>query len=266
VEYAAACRYPVILVLVDVKSENAWYIWLQEWILLRRSLESPLREPNSSWDEWVSERQTVQAGLTDELRTIAKWESQSQLVLSLLDALRSAAAVENYEAVRALADIVDKSSTNFGDAPINALIDRAISIGSRLRGSTEGNAVSDQLFSLVRRLGNRVSLRTVAALVVRGHNEYSRTGLVGLGILYDEFPDHLKSLGLPEFFKPLQPHVAYYCAFREAFPGHHDLDSGLQSGFRFAGLEFSPSDRYMDKYMNRGPSAILDYLMPSSSD
>src|SRR5579862_3162295 len=38
-EYADACRYPVVMVAVDVASEQGWYLWLQDWLMQRRAVE-----------------------------------------------------------------------------------------------------------------------------------------------------------------------------------------------------------------------------------
>lgn len=261
VEYAASCRYPVIVVLVDIEAESAWYLWLQEWLLLRRSYDSPLREKQESWVEWVPERQSIQLGLDGELKSIAKWEGQTQLVLSLLDALHAAVAASNREVIEALTSSIEKSSAQLGDAPLNVLIDKAIELGNRMRCTPEGNAIADQLFSIVRKCGGRVSIDTVAALVLRG-DSYSRVGLSALAILYDEFPNHIKSLELPEFFLTREPRVAYYCAFREEFPAEHSSNVFADpSGFTYAGLKYVQPDMHWDKYANRGPAALLDYLM-----
>jgi hypothetical protein len=37
VEYAESCRYPVILVRIDLCAKQAWYLWLQKWILEERT-------------------------------------------------------------------------------------------------------------------------------------------------------------------------------------------------------------------------------------
>ncbi|MDK1024085.1 MAG: DUF4365 domain-containing protein [Gammaproteobacteria bacterium] len=261
VEYAASCRYPVVFVLVDIETESAWYLWLQEWLLLRRIYDSPLREKQDSWVEWVAERKSIQNGLDGELKSIAKWEGQTQLVLSLLDALHSAVAVQNQEVVEALTTVIEKSSAQLGDAPLNVLIDKAIALGNRMRGTQEGNAIADQLFSIVRKFGGRISIDTVAALVIRG-DSYSRAGFSALAILYDEFPGHIKSLRLPEFFLSQEPRVAYYCAFRENFPDENSSNVFADpSGFTYAGLKYVQPETHWDKYANRGPSALLDYLV-----
>lgn len=219
-----------------------------------------MREDQESWVEWVPERQTIQSGLEGELKAIAKWEGQTQLVLSLLDALRSAVATRNRELIEAITTIIEKSSTQLGDAPLNVLIDKAIALGDRMRGTAEGSAIADQLYSLVRKFGGRISIDTVAALVLRG-DSYSRMGLSALAILYDKFPNHLKSLGLPDFFSTREPRVAYYCAFREKFPAEHSSDICADpTDFTYAGLKYVQPEMHWDKYINRGPSALLDYL------
>jgi hypothetical protein len=91
-------------------------------------------------------------------------------------------------------------------------------MGDRLRGTLEGNAIAEQLFALVRKLGDQITVETVD-LMVRRQNTYSRTGLTGLGILYDEHFDHVSTLRLTKhFLENKLPEVAYFCALREAYP------------------------------------------------
>jgi hypothetical protein len=72
-------------------------------------------------------------------------------------------------------------------------------MGDRLRGTPQGNAIADQLFALVRKLGDQMTVETVD-LMVRRDDTYSQTGLTGLGILYDEHFPHASSLGLTKHF------------------------------------------------------------------
>lgn len=48
VEYAESCRYPVILMHVDTRAKEAWYVWVQEWLLRMRGA-GRLRQKQSSW-------------------------------------------------------------------------------------------------------------------------------------------------------------------------------------------------------------------------
>jgi hypothetical protein len=105
-----------------------------------------------------------------------------------------------------------------------------------------------------------MTLAAIHDMVVRG-DTYSRAGLTALGILYDEFPDYVHSLELPLHFTRVAPRVAYYCAFREAFPNEHSGNPFTDpKNFSFAGLRFRQPDGFANKYANRGPSALLDYL------
>jgi hypothetical protein len=100
--------------------------------------------------------------------------------------------------------------------------------------------------------------------MVLREESYSRAGLVALGILYDDFPDHMRSLNLPNYFIGVEPRVAYYCAFREAFPRETSVNVFTDPGsFTFACLRYVQPEMFWDKYANRGPSALLDYLEPT---
>lgn len=263
IEYADTCRYPVILVLVDTETKEAWYLWLQDWLLKKRSTAGHLDSKQSSWMCWVPQKHTMASGLSGELKSVARWKGETQLILSLMDALRSAAATYDRSTLDALTSIISGKAPIVADASLNALIDQAINLGDRMRGTPEGNEVADQLFAIVRRHGARISRPTIHDLVIR-EDSYSRTGVVALGILYDEFFEHMKSLDLPNYFVKLEPRIAFYCAFREAFPAEKSINVFVDpSGFVFAGLKFKQPDMFWDKYANRGPSALLDYLVPN---
>lgn len=266
IEYADSCRYPLILVLVDVNTKEAWYLWLQEWLLAQRVIASPLLTEQKSWTEWVPETHSIDAGLHGDLKKIARWEGRSQLALSLRDALNAATAIEDRRMMLLLADAIASCADGLGQAGLNTVIDQAIKIGDRMRGTHEGNLIADQLFAMVRRRGSQLDARTIDRLVLRD-DSYSRTGISSLAILYDEYFEHISSLKLPARYTQKSPRIAYYCAFREAYPQHKCLDVTVDpSAFIFAGLKYLQPDMYWNKYANRGPSALLDYLEPIETD
>jgi hypothetical protein len=265
VEYADACRYPLILIRVDVTSKQAWYLWLQDWLLGQRMIGSPLLTEQTSWNEWVPETHTLKAGLEGELVRVARWEGRSQLALSLRDAIHAAAAIGDRKMMLLLTDALASCADGLGQAGLNAVIEEAVKLGDRMRGTQEGNAVADQLFAMVRRRGDALDAETIDRLVLRG-DAYSRAGLTSLGILYDEHYAHICSLGLAARYAKVARHVAYYCAFRDAHPEHHSADVGADpSGFTFAGLRYRQPEMFWDKYANRGPSALLDHLIEDGS-
>ncbi|MDM0037429.1 DUF4365 domain-containing protein [Variovorax sp. J22G21] len=261
-EYADACRYPFIMVRVDVATKEAWYLWLQDWLLAQRVTGSPLLTDQEVWTEWVSEVQTIRAGLEGELKSIARWEGSSQLALSLRDAMHAATAVGDRRMMLLLADALASCADGLGQAGLNAVIDEAIKLGNLMRGTHEGNLIADQLFAMVRRHGPRIDAKTIDRLILRG-NWYSRAGLSSLAILYDEHFTHISSLGLPARYADVEARVSYYCAFREAHPEHKSADVFVDpSSFVFAGLRYLQPDMFWDKYANHGPSALLDHLEP----
>lgn len=259
-EYADACRYPLILVRVDTTSKEAWYLWLQDWLLAQRMTGSPLLTEQMSWTVWVPESHTVSAGLDCELKKIARWEGSAQLALSLRDAMHAAFAIGDSHMVLVLADALASCADGLGQAGLNAVIDEAIKLGDRIRMTYGGNVVADKLFTMVRRRGAVIDAETIDRLVLRG-DSYSRAGLTSLAILYDDYFQHIRSLGLPHRYSSMERHLAYYCAFREAHPEHHSGDVSVDpSAFTFAGLRYCQPDMFWDKYANRGPSALLDCL------
>jgi hypothetical protein len=263
-EYARACRYPVIFVQADVQAERAWYLWLQKWMLDNQP------EQANGWKSqsiWVNETQTLQQGLGGELQAVAQWRGPTQLALSLLDAFRAALATNNQAILKTLSGLLDLVAPALPDIALNEVVERAIQLGNRLRGTHDGNTVASQMYDLVRKFGARINLHTIDAMV-RRDDLYSRAGVNALGILYDEHYDHATKLGIVEHFIKDLPEVAYFSALREAHPEKKDLDFMMDGpgDFQYAGLRFhfdgSGTTGFHDKYANRGSSAILDFLVP----
>lgn len=264
VDYALSCRYPLILVRVDISAKQAWYLWLQDWILKDPRANNPAQQ-QQQYTVWVSEPHTLSSGLNKRLPDIAAWRGDTQLRLSLRDAMRAAAATFSPGLVGKIVALLPEAAPLVGSVLLDLILRDAIVLGDQLRGTIEGNFIADQLFALARTFGDKATVETVDAMVRRG-DSYSRTGLNGLGILYDTFHEHMSSLGLANHFLNCElPNVAYYCALREANPDK-DYWAFLEGpgDFVFAGMKFEPPKNcnFSDKYANRGPSAILDYLEP----
>ena len=262
VRYAQACRYPVIFIRIELSTKQAWYLWLQDWILTDARASDPYGV-QENFTVWVEEAQTLSSGLSGPLADVAKWRGPTQLALSLRDAMRAAAASGRPPLVEKIVGVLSEAAPSLGPVFLDLILREAIDLGDQMRGTVEGNAIADQLFALIRQFGQKTRIQTVDAMV-RRNDSYSRTGVIGLGILYDSFYEHVSSLGTVKHFLAHKiPELAYYCALREANPGksYWDFLEG-PGGFVFAGLKFMPPENhnFSDKYANRGPSAILDYL------
>jgi len=150
--------------------------------------------------------------------------------------------------------------------PINLVLEEAVLLGNRLWGTREGNELAEQIFSLVRKYGAQMDVDSVD-LMVRRDEAYSRTGVLGLSILYDEYFDYSKSLNLINHFERRGLHaVAFYCALREHFADEEDFSACLRSPeFEWGGFRVGcDKGRLLSTYPNRGASAVLDYLIPNS--
>jgi hypothetical protein len=169
--------------------------------------------------------------------------------------------LEKLESMLAVPGVIP-STSGTPDRSINLVLEEAALLRNKLRGTPEGNAIAQQMFTLIRKYGNKMGVESVD-LMVRRDETYSRTGLSGLGILYDEFFVHTKALNLVEHFegKGLDG-VAYYCALRESFPDRKDMSACMQSWqFTWSGLRVAcDEDTLISKYPNRGPSIVLDCL------
>lgn len=263
IEYAKSCRYPVIFIRIDLSEKQEWYLWVQQWILERRQTGDRL-ESQESYTVWIDASQILEVGLNKDLKDIARWRGETQLILSLVDAMRAATATYNGVIMSQVVTLLLAVAPTLADTSLDIIIQEATFLGNNLRGTKEGLAISYQLFSLVRIFGERISIFSIDAMV-RRKDTYSRTGLDALGILYDEYFERISSLNLSDHFLERNlPGVAYYCAFREANPDkkYFDLVAG-PGNFTFAGLKFGypPEEFFENKYANRGVSAILDYLV-----
>ena len=63
--YADSCRLPVILVRVSVEGQQAWYVWLQRWLLERQHSGLRIEDMPQSVTHHIPSGATLQKGLCD---------------------------------------------------------------------------------------------------------------------------------------------------------------------------------------------------------
>jgi hypothetical protein len=261
--YADSCRLPVVLVRVDLGQQEAWYVWLQQWLLDRQRSALRMEDMPDLVTHHIPADQTFQKGLLEELRDIAQWKTRTQLVLTVHDAIRTSAAVYNYGVLNHLVALLDQLGIANEHFPINLVIEHAIALGDRLRATHEGNQASSTLYAVCRHFGSNFSANQIWRMVTRDELT-SRTGLNALGILYDEAYDHIAGLDLVKLFLAHpDKRIAFYCHLRELRPKAQVLDC-IRNGFdiEFADLAIHPSlkEDLVSKWPNRGDSVLLDYL------
>lgn len=262
--YAETCRIPVILVQVDLKRKAAWYLWLQKWILEQRRTGNSIDGFPKTLTLHIPKDSTLQDGLRRDLKTIARWETEEQLLIAMNDCLRTAASLHRIDILNPLLKVLANARALSDKFPIDVVIDQAIALDSHLWATPQGNAASLSLFAVCRVLGGQFTADQIAKMVLR-KDSYSRVGVNALGILYDEHPKHIAGLGLPAHFKRLNaPLVGYYSSLRERYSGK-PIDRLLQedSDLVIDGLTVHPRlfAEFLSKWPNRGDSVILDYVI-----
>ena len=267
--YADSCRLPVILVRVDLDRQQAWFLWLQQWLLERQRNGLVMQSLPESVTCHIPTEHTLENGLTKELRDIAQWRTETQLVLTVHDAIRTSAAVYNYGVLDHLVALLDQIGIVNEHFPINLVIDQAISLGADLRGTYEGNQASRTLYSICRHFGKYFSADQIWRMVTRQEST-SRTGLNALGMLYDEAYEHTAGLDLVQrFLTHTDRRVAFYCNLRER-KAHASFLELIRENMevQFADLAIDPQlkEDLFGKWPNRGDAVILDYLYSTAAE
>ena len=261
--YADSCRLPVILVRVDLERQEAWYLWLQQWLLDKRRSGLSLNDLPETTPHHIDVSSTLKNGLAGELRNIAQWQTDTQLVLTVNDAIRTAASIYDFDVLNHLVALLDKLDVVNEEFPVNLVIERALELGVSLWATNEGNQASSTLYAICRHFGQSFTAEQIWRMVTRGES-CSRTGINALGILYDEHFEHTIKLNLvPLFLEHPDLRIAFYCNMRERCPGRK-LSECLHEayGSQFASLTLDPrlEEDLLHIWPNRGDSVLLDYL------
>ena len=262
-EYADACRIPVILVVVDLGKQTAWYLWLQEWIFAQNAAGKRIATLPKTVSVRIPQENRLTDGLNEAFKSIATWKTKIQIARSLGDAFRSAVSLESEETCKGILAVLKGLTGQYDDFPVESVVSEVLQTGERIWATEEGNRLSRILFTLCREYGNRFEAEHIRRLVIRGES-YSRTGINALGLLYDNFPKHLKALNLPKLFRHETAQVGYYCKLRERYLGKQSTELlGPRTDFAIDGLDVDKTmrDELLLKWANRGDSAILDYLV-----
>ena len=268
IRYALSCRIPVILVLVDIERKSGWYLWLQGWALDHAHNHIEGRGVPQTISVLIPVENTVQEGLHGRLKDIAACRTDEQLVMGLVDCIRSAFATRKESMIEPLSRILAHIGRPTPLFPAGALVNEIIEIGHRIWATEEGNKLSSILFAVCEKYGDLFTREQVFQLVTRriGNDQTcSRTGINALGLLYEHFSEHTHRLKLPDLFGNYAGGLPrYFCQLFEKYP---EAASGL---FYFCSKDLDlrigewdiikdDRDRLLDKIANRGFSALLDF-------
>lgn len=191
-----------------------------------------------------------------------------------LNALRevvafSASDKDHGDLLESALDLLDKLASINRTWAVEKILDDMTGLGPHA-GFWQTSQYARPLMITVRRLGDLLTAEQVVRMVRRGET-YCRAGLHGLSQLYDSWPEHAGSLGLPELFKGIGAiEMEWYTLAREHY---HDLDgfqlmsafaAGKLSKRRFGRAALAEDEdlgtRLWSSWPNRGDSALLDNL------
>lgn len=259
-KYCEECRVPIILVLININSEIGHYIWVQEYLRTHK----PIFSDKTSCVVRVAATNDFAGGLKGKIRDIASGRNYTQLQLDLRASLTSAFLLGDHEIYARLTDLsIDVAKTS--SLEISKAIDDLISLNARAWGTFHGNSKANMLYSLCRKYGENFSAKHIESMVSRGVT-YSRVGIIALGILYDEYPQHVKSLNLHNTFEMHEDiRISYYCALRERYLNEKSLNLWCKKDldYKIGNLDIPINQReeLFLKWPNRGDSTILDFLV-----
>ncbi len=266
-DYAGQFRIPVILVAMDVVTQEAWFVWLQAWLLETEAARS--NSTAASMTVRIPVHDDLISGLEGPLQRVARGQEPTSMVLGLREVLETATATGNADVFDGAIAILRKLSTPSDAWVIQKTIDALLGLGDR-PPMWLAQELIPQIIAIAKHLGGSLTVDQVVRLVGRD-DTYSRAGLYALSVLYDVWWERARDLWLAEAFRANGSlAVAWYCAFREAHPGRaamtlwNDLVAGRIAAPVFEGVGFEDigelTDALLSRWPNRGESAFLDCL------
>jgi hypothetical protein len=216
-KYANQFRVPVLLLLVNVRSNEILYLWLQEYLIGREDILYGVKSVLVK----IPEENRLELSFQDQLPKIALGATKGSQLMAVQKLFEVFSSRYDPKALALASNLLEHLGQNGHIAIFNGAIDKLIKRGPHL-SRVDAQEFGKVLIDLTRRFGDRLDVNQILKMVVRG-DTYSIAGLDGLLGLYDGFPDYAKSLDLARRFDELNLHeLSWYCQFREA---HAELDA-----------------------------------------
>jgi len=260
---AESFRIPLIFVVADLSANNAWYIWLQGWLVEQHRVARSLASFPDNTTVTIPHSDTLTAGLHGPLKTVARWAHEHQMVLSLNDTLRTAVATRNEKVLLSLAELIGNVDEAYHAFPLELLIDTIVDMSTQPRAAWELSMLGRFLAIVGRSHGAKISKENIVRMVVPGE-AVSRASLNGLGALYDDHEEHIRKMNLPGAFENAgHLDVTYYCRLREKYTGVKARELAVGNyDYNVEPFTIVVDDKaaFLNRWANRGESVYLDYL------
>lgn len=259
--YSCECILPVILIFVDLSKNVAYYYWLQEWIEKHYPNKEFNQIKSSTVKIEIPIRYTLEKGLEKDLIMIASQKTKIQLLFYLRETIKLSILHNHIESIRNLTKIITDISEEYRFFTLDTVIDEIIKLDPGLWRSNEGNNLSNILMEICMDFGHNVNITHLKKILIND-NGISRTGISALSKLYTYHFNHIKSLKLPKLFGEMKiESLSYYCKLREKYPKLDDMSLTNENiDTKIDGWDIDKTGRLFDKFINRGCSALFDYM------
>ncbi|KJJ41386.1 hypothetical protein UM89_13880 [Bacillus subtilis] len=259
---------PVIFVIADTKNERAYYVYLQEWA--ERNKEELNNTDQTSIVIKIPLIRELHHGLNSYLKTVAKHQTWVTYKKSIERAIEFFTIKNDDERAKDLTQVLAEEGNEFYRVliPIDDILNKASGLGNNLRGTLEGNTVQDTLYSICREYGDYFTIEDIHRMVFRDE-KISMAGLNALRILYDNYPEHMRTINFAKHVKGLNIDlyygIYYYCKLREKFTDKSDIhfaSKELQTEIDGYILDDYFYEEFSSKYPNRGTIFIIQCVRP----
>lgn len=255
----------MLLVAVNVNSGDAFFVWLQEYLI-----QSPLKNNGArSTLIRVPKENSLKENLACQLPRIAVGDNDSARLLAFRELIEIFRQSSDYTVFRSLLAILRALEPEQDVWIFEKTLDQLIELGPSV-GAWQTQEHAHVLIEVCRAFGDRLSRDQIIRMIQRGES-YSRAGLGGLSALYDCWPDAIRGYNLGDYFDDQEVYdLAWYCRFREFHGGitsmeiWHKMKGDFRTDFLtgFGVLEVKDENREYAyrKWPNRTDSAYLDCL------
>jgi tetratricopeptide (TPR) repeat protein len=214
--YASECRVPVILMRVGLRPQEAYWVWLQDYVARNRL--NPAETGHSFTTIRIHRRDGFNP--TDErLRSIAMGTSPAHVALGLADVCVAAASSENWPLVESTIDLLGEIQAPYlprSREVIQPLVELAIG------GEPEAKTAKEMLRKIARVDAGAFTPEDLFRLIVPEPGYYTHSGVDLLATIHDAAPDVFAQMNLRQLERA-SPLLEYAIEILRANPTERSL-------------------------------------------